>query len=450
MKVSRATVKLYLKTAKKLSDGRSPIMLRVCWHGFKDISTHYSAFIKEWDKRNECVKSSCPNFVMVNHQLSELKNSVIKKRDEYIRLGIEYTPSMLLSFDEVEKNDSNVVADLISQYYKDKELRGSSITGWKYDITLLNEYHHNLIVSELTEGWCKRYGRWLLNNKGLAEGTVRTRLGHIACIYRYAAGKGLCDMVHYPYRDWNYCREYHLSEKVDYIHSKSIEVIKDYFLSKVIRMDGNLFTYIDDGYLSYKNRLFVIYFWLLGYMMQGLSPIDLCLLKKEDFKRIVVNGEDYWSIDTSRLKTGVKVKIRIRVHTIYSQVMIWRMLGEVDGEWFLPIMHGLDGRNLEKCKGRLSSIMSYWMCGKLADWWREINSVIIQKNVDEDLKIPLINEECTFYSYRHSFATAYMAKGGNPMALATLMGRSVNTLSVYVQQLSEQDELVEAVSVMDD
>ena len=55
-----------------------------------------------------------------------------------------------------------------------------------------------------------------------------------------------------------------------------------------------------------------------------------------------------------------------------------------------------------------------------------------------------------FYSYRHSFATAYMAKGGNPMALATLMGRSVNTLSVYVQQLSEQDELVEAVSVMDD
>lgn len=451
MKVSRATVRLYLKTAKKLSDGRNPIMLRVCWHGFKDVSTHYSAFIREWDKRNECVKSCCPNSVMVNHQLNELKNKVIQKRDNYIKDGIEYTVNMLLSFDDdIEKKDSNIVVELISQYYKEKELRGSTVIGWKYDITLLNEYHPNLIISEITEGWCKRYGKWLEVNKGLCEGTVRTRLGHIACIYRYAAGKGLCDMIRYPYRDWNYCNEYHLSEKVEYIHSKSIDVIKDYFLSKVIRMTSeNMFTYVDDGYISYKNRLFVIYFWLLGYMLQGLSPIDICLLKKEDFKRIVVDGEEYWSIDTSRLKTGVKVKIRIKVHTIYSQVMIWRMMMEGD-EWFLPIMHGLSGDDIEKCKQRMRSVMSYWMNSKLSDWWREINQIIIQKNVTEGTDIPLIDEGCTYYSYRHSFAQTYMARGGYPMALATLMGRSVNTLSVYLEQLSQNDDLVEAVSVMED
>ena len=316
--------------------------------------------------------------------------------------------------------------------------------------SLLNEYNPNLIVSELTEGWCKRYGKWLMNSKGLAEGTVRTRLGHIACIYRYAAGKGLCDMSRYPYRDWNYCREYHLSERIDYIHYRAVDVIKEYFLSKVIKKTSERrFTYVDDGYVSYKNRLFVIYFWLLGYMLQGLSPIDICLLKKDDFKRIVVNGEEYWSIDTSRLKTGVKVKIRIKVHTIYSQVMIWRMMMEGD-EWFLPIMHGLKESDLEKCKQRMRSIMSYWLNPKLGDWWREINQIIIQKNVDEGCGIPLIPEDTTYYSYRHSWAQSYLQSGGSVLALATLLGRSINSISTYVQQLSEDEELVNAVSIMSD
>ena len=119
-------------------------------------------------------------------------------------------------------------------------------------------------------------------------------------------------------------------------------------------------------------------------------------------------------------------------------------------EWFLPIMHNLKGDDLEKCKIRMKAIMSYWLNPKLGDWWREINQIIIQKNVTEGTDIPLIDEGCTYYSYRHSFAQTYMQRGGYPMALATLLGRSVNTLSVYLESLSENDDLVEAVSVMDD
>lgn len=75
-------------------------------------------------------------------------------------------------------------------------------------------------------------------------------------------------------------------------------------------------------------------------------------------------------------------------------------------------------------------------------------AVIINKNVEEGLNIPLIDEGCTFYSYRHSYAVSYMRSGGSPLALATLMGRSVNTLATYVQELSEENDLVDAVSVM--
>ena len=287
--------------------------------------------------------------------------------------------------------------------------------------------------------------------KGQSDGTIRNHLGHIACIYRYACELGIADMNRYPFRSWNYCREYKLAERMQFVHQKSVEVMKEYFLSKVIKMTGKrMFTYIDDGYIDYKNKLFPLYFWLLGYMFQGLSPIDLCMLRKEDFKRVMVNGEEYYSVNTSRCKTGVGVKIRIKVHTIYSQVMINRMLMSGDG-WFLPIMHGM-GDNLDegRYKTRMRSVMGYWMNGRLKDWWREINQVIINKNVSEGSNIPLIDEGNTYYSYRHSYAQAFMQRGGTPMALATLLGRSENTLGVYLKQLSEEEDLVEAVSVMSD
>ena len=448
MKTSQATINFYLKTAKKLSDGSHPIMLRVCFKGYKDISSHYSCTVRYWDKKNQCVKKGFSNWSVINYELNKLKSSIIAKRDEFIRLGIEYTPSMLLSFDEVKKGISNVVSELIVNYYTEKELRGSTVTAWKHSRTLIEEFHKGCIITEIDEGWCKRYARWL-GDRGLSEGTVRTRLGHIAAIFRYACGKGLVDMGRYPYRDWQYTQKFKLAERIQYVDKRCVDIMKDYFLSKVIKMTSErMFTYIDDGYIDYKNRLFVIYFWLLGYYLQGLSPIDICMLKKSDFEVKQIGDEEWYCIDTSRMKTKVNVKIRVRVHTIYSQVMIGRMLMS-DGEWFLPIMHGMDGKDEDKCKIRMRSIFSYWLNPKLSDWWKELNQVIIQKNVDEKLNIPLIDESCTFYSYRHSFAQMYINNPqASPIALATLMGRSVNTLSTYIEQLKEENDLIDAVSII--
>lgn len=449
MKVSQATINFYLKTAKTLSDGSHPIMLRVCFNGYKDVSTHYSCTVRYWDKKNQVIKKGYPNYTVSNYELDKLKSKIIKKRNEYIRLGIEYTPSMLLSNDE-KKGISNVVSELIESYYKDRELTQSTIEGWNHSKRLLEEYHKGLIITELDEGWVKRYANWLKVDRGLSDGTIRTRLGHIAAIYRYAAGKGLCDMMHYPYRDWNYCQRYKIAENLEYIHRKSIDVMKEYFLSKVISTNGEVFSYIDDGYINYKHPLFPLYFWLLGFLFQGLSPIDLCLLRKDDFVVKRINDVDYWCIDTQRLKTGVGVKIRIRKDSIYSQVMIGRCMMEGDG-WFMSVLRGKDSNDLVRCKNKVSSVFSYWICPYLKGFWKEINNIIIRRNVEEGSEIPLINEECTMYSYRHSYAQVYIHHPkASPLALATLMGRSVNTLSTYIQQLSEEDELVDAVSVIED
>lgn len=449
MKVNQATVNYYLKTAKTLSDGSHPIMLRVCYHGFKDISSHYSCSLKYWDKRNQCIKKGFPNHVIANYELTKLKNSIIARRDEFIRQGIEYTPSMLLSFDEKKvKSLSNVVVELMDYYCSEKELNSSTVNAWKQSISNINEFHKGVIISEIDEGWCKRYSRWLVE-KGLGEGTIRHKLGHIACIYRYACGKGLASMSSYPYKDWNYCHHFHESEKLEYVDLRCVGIMKEYFLSKVIlKSSERSFSYIDESYVNVKSRLFSLYFWLLGYYLQGLSPIDICLLKKSDFEVKHINGEDYYCIDTHRKKTHVAVKVRVKVHTIFSQVMIGRMLME-GGEYFLPILDGIDINDDVKCKNRVKSVFSSHLNSKLYDWWKELNGVIIQKNVDEHSNIPLINEGCTYYSYRHSYAQAYLQNGGSVLALASLLGRSINTISTYVQQLSEEGDLAKAVSIME-
>ena len=70
-------------------------------------------------------------------------------------------------------------------------------------------------------------------------------------------------------------------------------------------------------------------------------------------------------------------------------------------------------------------------------------------NVENGTKIPLIDEKCTFYTYRSSFAMAFMSAGGNLLQLCTLLGRGLNaSLKSYVRQLTNNQDVASAVEIM--
>ena len=117
-------------------------------------------------------------------------------------------------------------------------------------------------------------------------------------------------------------------------------------------------------------------------------------------------------------------------------------------EWLFPVLKGLNAdANNEKRQRRISNTMSA-LSPKLKDWFKVVNEKVVQHNVETNDNIPLIPNGCTLYAARHTFAMAYMAKGGSPIALATLMGRSANNLGQYITQLTEESDLVDAVSVI--
>ena len=445
MKVQIAVIKLVLRTNKTLSDGTHPIMLRVSFNGMKERSTGYSCSIKHWDKKNEMVKKGYPNWVMVNAQLKRLKDAAIARRDEYIASEMFYTPQMILSSPEKKEAIVGDLHSLIRAYIEEKGRRKKTIDNWKYAERLMTEYGVSY-VQEITLEKVKSFARWLSMEKKLSEGVIKTVLQKVSAIISFGMEKGLIKSNQMS--NWKYGRELKNASKMDYIHWRTLELMKTLLLEELIDVNGKRWSYkegVIDKLIDKKSDLFARYLFMTMVLWQGMAPVDIGHVRKEDIKIKSIKNEDWYCWDGKRSKTSKDIKVRIRCHTVYSQVMVNTMLMFNDGEWFLPLLNGMSKETLEdKRKKRISNCLVA-LSPKLKEWFTYVNGEIARRKVENKEVYQLIPMECTYYSARHSYAMMYMAKGGSPLALATMLGRSVNTLAQYVKLLEEDEDIVNDV-----
>ena len=453
MKVSIAVIKLVLRTNKVLSDGTHPIMLRCSFNGMKEVSTHYSCSEKYWDKRNECVKKGYPNWVMINFEINKLKNEAIERRNEYERLGEVYTPQMILSPKKVLSGHRNDLKGIIDDYIIEKGIKENTAYNYKYVLHLLQEFdNENVIVNQLKLDYVKRFIKWMQVEKKLSDGVIKMILQKVAAITNYAIGKGLMNESDYPFKEWKFSTKFKTASKLDYIHWKTLDVMKEMLMDDIIVRNGNRWTYRDevlDELMDKNSALFGRFLFMEMVLWQGLAPVDICHILKSDIIVKTINGNDYYCWNGKRSKTMKAVKVRIPCHTTYTEVMIKTMLMFNDSEWFLPVMNGLKVETSENSrKHRVGNTLSV-LSSKLKDWFRAVNEEVVKRNVENGGDIPLIDvSKCTYYTARHSFSMMYMMKGGSPMNLATLLGRSPNTLAQYITELSEEGDLVEAINIL--
>jgi len=452
MKVSIARIRLYLKSGKTLADGSHPIMLMCSFNGKKEVSTGYSCTEKYWDKSSQCVKKGYPNFVMINHAIQQLKNEAIERRNEYERLGEPYTPSMILSQKKSLSAVRNDLNGLILNYISEKGLKENTAYNWKYLFNLISEFDNkNVIVNQLRLEYIKRFIKWMQSDKKLSDGVIKMVLSKVGAITNYAIEKGLMSDDDYPFKEWKYSLKFKSASKLDYIHWKTLDVMKEMLMNDIIVRNGNLWSYkndVLDELMDKNSALFARYLFMSMVLWQGLAPVDICHILKSDIDVKTINGSDYYCWDGKRSKTLKAVKVRIPCHTIYTEMMVKTMLMFNKGEWLLPVLNGLSLETSENSrKHRISNTLGV-LSPKLKEWFQKVNEEVVKRNVDNDSNMPLIDMECTYYSARHSFAMMYMLKGGSPMNLATLLGRSPNTLSQYIKELTEEGDLAEAVSII--
>lgn len=437
MRTTIAIIRLVLRTNKILSNSQHPIMLRCSFHGMKEISTGYSCTVKDWDKKNECCKKSFPNYIGINQELKRLKDKAIARRDRYIANDELYTSAMVLDRDDDRDIVIAQLPALISVYIEERGLEWKTIEKWRCLKNSIREFTgRDILVNEIDEGFVRRYSRWL-ESSGKAPGTIRLYLGKVGAICHYAILKGL--MSEYPFKNWKYHKEYRESKSDLYIHSRSMDVMFDILFDRMIIRDGELYSYRDgvmEDLVNEYSELYSLYLYCIGFYLKGLSPVDISFLKRSDIKIIDIKGESCYAIDGYRSKTGMKYKMRIRKGSIESQVLIGSMLMFHSGVYFLPTLERFNAKDLRK---RVNDIYSYHT-GHLRDWFRVINEEIVRRNVENGDNIPLIDLECKYYSYRHSYIMSQIQSSNvNLLKIATETGKSVKTLHQYVSLLNDED-----------
>lgn len=439
MKVSIAVIKLVLRTNKTLADGSHPIMLRVSFNGMKERSSGYSCTEKYWDKKNEMVKKGYPNFVMVNAELKRMKDEAISRRDGFIARNEVYSPAMILAKDEVRNALTNDFKGLIERYIDEKGLESKTIEKWNIvKRSVIRFIGRDILINEIDEGFCRRYCRWLEGN-GLASGSIKSYMGKVVALLHYAVALHLIDS--YPLDGWKYHKDYRESKSELYIHSRALDVMMEMFLDELIIRHGNQWTYregVIEQLMDIHSELYSHYLYMIGIWMKGIAPIDISLLKRSDIKVVMIKGINCYAIDGRRSKTGMIYKARIPQNCIESQVLINTMLMFNSGEYFLPTLNGYHGKDVKK---RVNNVYSYHS-DNLVSWFQKINEEIVRRNVSNDHNddIPLIDLECRYYSYRHSYIMREIQKPTvNLLALAQTVGKSATTLHQYISLLGDVD-----------
>lgn len=437
MKVGIAVIKLVLRTNKTLADGSHPIMLRVSFNGMKERSSGYSCIEKYWDKKNECVKKGYPNFVMVNAELKRIKDEAIARRDGFIAHGEVYSPAMILAREEVRNAVTNDFKGLIQRYIDEKGLEDKTIEKWNIvKRSVIRFAQRDILVNEIDEAFCRKYCRWLEGN-GLKSGSIKSYMGKVVALLHYAVNKGLID--DYPLSGWKYHKDYREGKSELYIHSRTLDVMFEMFFDEVIKRNGNMWHYRDgviEQLMDIHSELYSHYLYVIGVWMKGIAPVDISLLKKKDLKVVDIKGKSYYAIDGHREKTGMLYKVRCPQSCVESNVLVRTMLMFNEGEYFLPTLRGYVGKDIKK---RVNNVYSYH--GKhLVDWFQKINEEIARRNVMNEDNIPLIDLDCRYYSYRHSFIMKELQKPTvNLLALAQTVGKSATTLHQYISLLGDVD-----------
>ena len=133
---------------------------------------------------------------------------------------------------------------------------------------------------------------------------------------------------------------------------------------------------------------------------------------------------------------------------ILCNVCFERYLGfaHLRGNYIYPILR--DGMSEKQIINAVAKFTGYASKG-LKEVCQEINESTIKNNVEKGIEEPLIDvDKMTLYVARHTKANDYLSHSGATLhALATLMGRSPNSLATYVHQIRGDRDLAAAESL---
>ena len=451
-KLSSASIRLVQKMNRRMSDGSYPIYIVVCFHGRVEKSTGVSCLVRDWDSKREVVKRSCGNSVVLNQMLYSVKNRVIQRKNEFEFGEKAYTASMLLQDCVVDLNGkSNIYIDVMNRLMDERRLKDKTRKRYMYGYRKLCDYvgRNDFIIDELNLGFIKDF----MGSLSVADSAKRDICACIASCWNYAISKRLVDAADYPFNEFKFTQKYKDAQRDYCIDLVNMKKLREYFLDMVIIRNGNRWTYVDGALERLQKRTskeFGLCYFLAMYYLNGSAPTDVARLRVGDVSRIVIDGEDYYRVEFYRQKTHTSVSVRLK-RNMFSIVLLEHFLGFSRNGYVYPVINWREGMSDEQVQKSIDK------CGEKAIVWvrkafEEINQRTIESNVMNHCQEPLVDvSKVVLYTARHSLASNYLnSPGATVRGCASLLSRSANTIACYIHSLSQDREIADAVSFLND
>lgn len=455
MRSEKAIVKLALRANKTKLNTQS-IVLRVQWRGKRADKTLPFAVRKvDWNERTNQVRNTCPNAPYINKFLNEEKAKAESVRDTFIAQRKPYSAKDVvnaLNYGNSYIDDAKTLKGVMREYTKEMNSSKSTIKIFHAMLKTFfacigkDDVEINQISLDMVNQWmdtlpltlqpqtCKRYAEKL----------------HTLC--NFAQDKGYTNAIPFSKKGNNtISRRFVSEEKPKPLSLVQTELLYKFWFSTVSeKWETNVLK-------KPCSKDFVLNFFMCGLNLQGLAPIDMLLLNRD---QIVEENSKIIRFKTHRQKTKKEVFV-----TLYKQrdkIMFNPYLKRLkDGKYFLfPIMDGVNVNDKKEIKRRDDNFVNGALKA-LKNVWDNYNNWLMQevdrqevisvtyKYMGQDktqtiakanVKDYLINpNKITLYSYRHTYASMYVASGGSLYQLAKDMGRSLANIGTYIANLQQDD-----------
>ena len=396
------TVKVLCYKSKTLSDGKHPLMVRVCKDGKKKYqSLGISIHPTHWDFKKNEPNELCPNRdeirLLIQQKLYYLQKTILRKKIE----GKDFTASSLLKSNATSSCLHNNVEECFSYYISMLKEQGRLRYAGMYEVSFnsFKKYVGNLDIpfSDIDVPWLKKYEAWMLQ-QGLAVNTIGTRVRHLRAVFNMAIEQHVIDKECYPFHSYKVSKISQTPPKRAMSKSDIQRVIEYQCKTDMERLAIDLFTF--------------------SYFTAGINFIDMAMLKYDN----VVDGR------LSYIRAKTKKQIIIPLQGKSKEIISKYSAGNANrSDYIFPIFSAYHKSEIQKAN-RLHKVLA------------KINRAL--KHIGEELSLPI---KLTTYVARHSFATVLKRAGVSTSIISESLGHSSEKITQIYLDSFEKSQIDEAM-----
>lgn len=463
MKRQQATIKLALRK-EQAKDGTHSVVLRVQWQGKRsDLTLPVNLNPQDWNEDKQEVRKSAANYKLLNVSINQYRQKAEMIRDKHILGNEVYTAKQII--DEVKATDntndkSHTIKNVLAEYIGNtpKPFALNTVNQYRQSVnnflTFLN--NGNVEINTVTKRMCDDWLNYLDSCTNIKSDNTRRRYAVcVRTLFAFAEERGYINKLPFTYKD-----KYSANKRFARVeHPKALTVTQYKLLVEFYNEYTNKGDWAKNMMKPYSKD-FIFNFFLCGCNLQGLAPIDLLKLGKSQIEKRTTEKIIFHS---ERTKTGKEVILTLYLNR--AKIMFLPYLKRIDEEGKDLLFPLFDGVNLNDNGTVTNKMKDFIQCAStnLKKVWNEFNEWLkdrVQREqavtvgndliTSDNVSDYYIQKNITLYSYRHTYATIFLANGGNVYQLARDLGRSIANIDEYIGTLPQAQELrdIERINLM--